>query len=567
MKKQLSLLCASLILILANNMKAQVNLDWVKSVGGTAYDQGNSVTIDASGNVYTTGFFSDVVDFDPSAVVFTLTSSGSNTDCYITKFDVNGNFTWAKNIGATGSEYGKAIKIDANGDLLIAGSFQGTVDFDPNAGVNNVTAIGGNDAFILRLDANGNFIWVKDIGSSYTEIKSLAIDNSGNIFTTGVFSGMNDFDPGAAVFSITGQGNNDIFVLKLTSAGNFVWAKAVGEPGFDNGESITVDATGSCYITGYFHGTADFDPGAGTYSLSSAGSDEIFIFKLDASGNFVWAKQIGNTGSDVSRSITSDASNNIYLTGFFTGTTDFDPDAGVFNLVGGTALDAFILKLNSSGNLVWAKCTNSGGSACEGLYIQLDIQGNVYTTGIFQNVTDFDPSANTTTLTSNGSSDIYVLKLDLLGNFLWARGFGNQNFEAAYSIAVYNTNAVYTTGGFTGTVDFDPNANVFNQTSIGSQDVFIHKISELITGLKPDNSSVSAINVFPNPSSTKLNIELFVPSEASQIDIYNALGALVYSHKVSSSKLQIDISQLTNGIYFIQLQTKNEMITKKIIKE
>ncbi len=567
MKKQLSFLSACILVVLTTNTKAQVNLDWAKSVGGTAYDQGNAITVDGSGNVYTTGFFSDVVDFDPSAVVFTLTSAGSNPDCYVTKFDALGNFIWAINIGASGSEYGKAIKLDANGDILIAGCFQGTVDFDPGAGVINATATGGTDMFILRLDAGGNFIWVKDIGSSYTDPKSLTIDNSGNILTTGVFSGTSDFDPGAGITSLTGQGNNDIFVLKLTSTGNFVWAKAIGESGYDNGESITVDVTGSCYVTGYFQNTADFDPGAGMYSLTAAGGDEIFIFKLDASGNFAWAKRIGNTGSDLGRSITSDASNNIYLTGFFTGTTDFDPDAGVFNLVPGAALDAFILKLNSSGNLVWAKCTNSGGSACEGLSIQLDIQGNVYTTGIFQNVTDFDPSANTTTLTSNGSSDIYILKLDPLGNFLWVRGFGNQNFEAAYSIAVYNTNSVYTTGGYTGTVDFDPNGTVFNQTSIGgSQDIFIHKLSELNVGLKTNSTAFSDITLFPNPFNDKLNVQLAVPLQGSQIELYNLLGTLVYSDKITSN-LEIDMSQHPKGVYFIRIGTNEKMITKKIIKE
>lgn len=566
MKKQLSFLSACILVVLTINIKAQVNLDWAKSVGGNAYDQGNAITIDGSGNVYTAGFFSDVADFDPSAAVFTLTSNGSNPDCYVTKFDAFGNFIWAIHIGATGSEYGKAIKLDANGDVLIAGCFQGTVDFDPGAGVNNVTATGGTDMFVLRLDAAGNFIWVKDIGSSYTDPKSLTIDNSGNILATGVFSGTSDFDPGVGITSLTGQGNNDIFVLKLTSTGNFVWARSVGESGYDNGESITVDANGSCYVTGYFQNTADFDPGAGTYSLTSAGGDEIFIFKLDVSGNFAWAKRIGNTGSDLGRSITSDASNNIYLTGFFTGTTDFDPDAGVFNLVAGAALDAFILKLNSSGNLVWAKCTNSGGSTCEALSIQLDIQGNVYTTGIFQNVTDFDPSANTTTLTSNGSSDIYILKLDPSGNFLWVRGFGNQNFEAAYSIAVYNTNSVYTTGGYTGMVDFDPNGTVFNNTSVGSQDIFIHKLSELNVGLKTNSSSFSDISVFPNPFNNKLNVQLDVSLQGSQIELYNLLGTLVYTNKITSN-LEIDMSQHPKGVYFIRIGTNEKIITKKIIKE
>src|SRR5262249_36288313 len=160
---------------------------------------------------------------------------------------------------------------------------------------------------------------------------SIAVDASGNVYTTGYFTGTADFDPDAGVFNLTAAGSFDIFVSKLSASGNFVWAKVMGGGSDDLGQSISVDASGNVCTTGYFTGTADFDPGAGVFNLTAAGYYDIFVSKLDASGNFAWAKAIGGTGGDEGYSIAIDSSGNVYTTGAFGGTVDFDPNAGVFN--------------------------------------------------------------------------------------------------------------------------------------------------------------------------------------------------------------------------------------------
>ncbi len=185
-------------------------------------------------------------------------------------------------------------------------------------------------------------------GSDNDEGSSITVDGSGNVYTTGFFQGTADFDPGAGTTSLTSADSSDIFISKLDASGNFLWAKRMGETYEDRGRSIEIDGSGNVYTTGFFGGTADFDPGAGTSNLTSAGSSDIFISKLDASGNFLWAKRIGGTDIDWGLFIVVDSSDNVYTTGYFAGTADFDPGAGTTNLSVVGAWDVFISKLSAA---------------------------------------------------------------------------------------------------------------------------------------------------------------------------------------------------------------------------
>src|SRR5690348_8520371 len=138
----------------------------------------------------------------------------------------------------------------------------------------------------------------------------------------------------------------------LGQAPAWTWAKGIGGTGNDYGTSITSDIYGNTYTTGIFEGTADFDPGPGVYSLTSVGLQDIFICKTDAMGNFVWAKAIGGVNNDVGYSISLDHFGNLYTTGYFSGTVDFNPNSGTFNLTAVGNKDCFICKLDTSGNFI-----------------------------------------------------------------------------------------------------------------------------------------------------------------------------------------------------------------------
>ncbi|MBL0071919.1 MAG: T9SS type A sorting domain-containing protein [Bacteroidetes bacterium] len=321
-----------------------------------------------------------------------------------------------------------------------------------------------------------SFVWAKAMGGTKSDYSaSVAVDAAGNVYTIGYYLGTADFNPGPGTANLTAAGRSDIYISKLDAAGNFVWAKSIGGNGWDDGAGIAVDALGNIILTGHFSGTADFDPGAGTANLTAAGDYDIFICKLDAAGDYLWAESIGNNNGDYSWDVVADAMNNIYITGQFFGTLDFNPGAGASNMTSAGGYDFFICKLDLSGNFLWAK--SLGGLNPDVSYsIDVDINCNVYTTGGFNGTVDFDPGASAFNLSTAGSEDVFILKLDSMGNFVWARSFGGNNFDSANALSVDFAGNIYTIGTFEGTADFNPGPGVSTITSSGFTDVFICKI-------------------------------------------------------------------------------------------
>jgi hypothetical protein len=482
------------------NLLTAQNFEWAKRIGGGNHDEGLSIALDASGNVYTVGFFQGTVDFDPGTGTYNLTSAG-DADIFISKLDPSGNYVWAKQMGGTSHDEGVSIAIDASGYVYTTGVFWGTADFNPGAGTYELTSFAGPDIFISKLDASGNFVWARQIGGISTDVSTaIALDTSGNVYTTGYFWGTPDFDPGPGTYNLTSFGSLDVFISKLDAFGNFVWAKQLGGADFDYSQSIALDASGNVYTTGWFEGKGDYDPGAGTCNLTSAGDFDIFISKLDATGSFVWAKRMGGTSFEVGNSINIDTSGNVYTTGNFEGTADFDPGAGVYNL-NASHKDIFISKLDASGDFIWAK--RIGGSSDDtGISIDLDATGGVYYTGFFSNTVDFDPGTGTYNLSAMGDPDICISKLDASGNFLWACRLGGISFELGMSIAFDASGYVYTTGNFLDVVDFDPGSGIYNLTPLGDYDVFIHK---LCTPVAPTNTTPAGNMIICAGNSTTLS--------------------------------------------------------------
>jgi hypothetical protein len=397
------------------------NLVWAKAIGGVSNDFGWGIVADSSGNVYTTGDFVGTVDFDPGtgpAEVFPLTSVGSS-DIFISKLDSNGNFAGAWAMGGTADDYGYGIFVDTAGNIYTTGYFKNTVDFDPGTGPAEIyeltsASVDVEDVFICKLDSTGSFAWAKGIGGTGADVGlGISIYSTGNVYITGWFQGTVDFDPGIGTTSLTSSGGSyDIYVSKLDSNGNFVWARAMGGISEDIGQAVTVDTLGNVYTTGWFIGTADFDPGPVNFPLVSSGiASDIFVSKLDSSGSFVWARGMGGTVADVGYGIAVDAAGNVYTTGGFGDTADFDPGAGTFfNLTSAGNADIFVSKLNSSGSFVWAKAMG-GPSTDYGYDIAVSSAGAVHATGSFQGTADFDPGLGTSSLVSAGFEDIFICKL------------------------------------------------------------------------------------------------------------------------------------------------------------
>lgn len=553
----------SLLVLIATTLSAQtMAFDWVRQMGGTSFNNGSSIVLDAAGNVYTTGSFQGTADFDPGVGVFNLTAVGAG-DVFISKLDAAGNFIWAKQMGGMTVDEGRSITVDAVGNVYTTGHFTGTADFDPGTSSYNLTAVADMDIFISKLDPMGNFVWAKQMGASSFDIgQAIEVDAVGNVYTTGFFYNTVDFDPGVGTYNLSATSGHDMFILKLNTTGDFVWARQMGGSTVHFGLDLKVDASGNIYSTGHFRETVDFDPGIGVYNLTSAGEQDVFVHKLDPSGNFVWTKQFEGTGNDGGQSLAVDASGNVYTTGYFQGTADFDPGTGVFDFTSVGDADIFVSKLDPSGDFVWAKQL-SGSSFAVGSAITVGTTGDVYVSGAFMDTVDFDAGTGTFNLTSTGGIDVFIHKMDGAGGFEWAMQMGSTDFDEALSIAVDAAGQVYTTGYFQGTVDFDPGTGTANMTSVGTRDIFIHKMSAMPVAVA-ENIELERVKVYPNPSRGEVTVDLSGINDAL-IRVMTTTGRVIYENKAKNDTDRFEINGAP-GMYYVQIVTPSSKKIFKLVK-
>jgi hypothetical protein len=454
--------------IFVTKMDPAGNFIWAKGIGGSnTFNTPWSMSVDSAGNVYVTGNYVGTTDFDPGIGTYTITSN--SYDIFVFKLNSAGSFVWAKVLGGAGSESGKAISLTKTGQLVYVGNFDNTVDFDPGAGVSNLTSNGNTDAFVCKMDTAGNFLWVKGLGGSQLDVaNAVTLDLSGNIIVTGGFYATADFDPSAGTMNLTSLGGDDAYIVKLDPSGNLLWANSFeGVQDYGKGTSVVTDQAGNIYSSGIFKGLVDFEAGAGTTTLttSNPADPDSYVMKLDPSGVLIWVKQLGGSaGSEYAYSIDVDKSGNVYTTGFSNGTADYDPGSGVYNL----EPHIFVSKLSTNGNFMWAK-SFVGPGLDEGAAIYVDQWYNVFVAGYFYNTVDFDPRAGVSNVTSNGIADAFILKLcqmndpivsasgplefcsgnsvtlsaDVYPDYLWSNGATTQTTTITatgdYSVAVTNS--------------------------------------------------------------------------------------------------------------------------------
>ena len=446
---------------------------------GGEYNNGRSVAVDQQGNVYSVGLFFHTVDFDPGPGAFIL-SAGSmyNSGIFISKLGPNGQFVWAKQLPVMVEFSDIELEVDSSGNVYVTSNFNTPADMDPGPGVQIITPIGGKDVFVMKLTTDGNLVWVKQFGGpgdTVAETMGIDIDGNGNVYTSGIFINTVDFDPGTGTANLSTSNHWDGFISKLNSNGDFVWVKRIGNFSATQGSvgmrRIQTDASGNCFFSGTFAGNCDFDPGSGQFLLASSGLMDGFIASLDANGNFRWARQVGNSALNYyvnHHSIAIDAHDNVYTSGSFIGTQDFDPgpNTTILSAPGGTI--PYLLKLDQQGNFVWAKKIPVKGTG-SGADVTVDNTGNIYTTGNYIGDVDFGPGPGITSFT--GLYDETILtKFSPNGDLMYAAPF-LRGAAGGYSLGrrLVSDNALnlYIAGFMYGTVDFDPGPAVLDATIFG----------------------------------------------------------------------------------------------------
>ena len=299
--------------------------DWAHQFGGTLGDAGNGLDVDAAGNVVVTGYFSWTVDFDPGAGVLNLVSAGDN-DVFVVKLNAAGNLVWAQRYGSTGTDQGQAVAHDSAGRIIVAGSFAGTVDFDPGPGVQNLSSAGLSDAFVLRLASSGGTNWARRFGGSQADVaNAVAVDSGNNVVAVGTQSG-------------------DAILRKYNPGGGLSWSRSIGGVNADVVEDVAVDSVDRIFVTGSFRKDVDFDPGPRAAIHTSVGGRDIFVARYSAAGNFDLVRVSGSALDDVGTGIVLDANDNAVYTGLFRQTIDISIGQDVATLTSRGSSDAFVVK-------------------------------------------------------------------------------------------------------------------------------------------------------------------------------------------------------------------------------
>ncbi len=345
---------------------------WLFGVGGL--DTGvtdRDCDVDDDGNIFIAGAItgSGTVDMDPGPGVMELTAPAA----YVAKYAPDGSALWSAEINTTYSViWANEAAVDAEGNVYVVGSFWEEATF----GDTTLTSQGESDAFVSKLDADGNFVWtVTARAADYVKAAGVDVDSAGDVYVTGYFAGSVSFGP----FEVTSNGGYDAYVAKLNSNGELLWFQEVA--GMENvvGLEVAVASDNSVYASGNFYGSADF----GGLPLSSAGEQDAYIAKLSVDdGSVLWTRQVGGPSGDAVTEIAVDTQNNVAATGTLRGTVEF----GAIQLSALRDYEAFVFEMDPTGAVLWARATegadgNELGSA-SAIGIAFDDAGeSVYVTG------------------------------------------------------------------------------------------------------------------------------------------------------------------------------------------
>ena len=467
MKKLTTLI---LFIILSISTFAQVpNFQWAKSVGGPDLEFIEHMTTDASGNVIVAGYFySALITFGNT----TLTNVDPGTgDIFIVKYDTYGNVIWAKRVGGLENDNCFGITSDKNENIYLTGYFTKSIILGTDTLID--TSLNRNNSFLTKLDLNGNVITSKKLGVKFAY--SLVLDNLNNVYITGTF------DTPVYIFgldTLINHGDANSFLAKFDSNLNENWANSIISTRSNFANTIKIDSNGDIIISGTF-GSDSLVIGNDTLINKSYGvnyNQDIYIVKYDSLGNTVWAKSAGGIGNEIVSSISMDRNGNVILIGYFDSHILSVGNINLTNTTSDGSTDIYIIKYSHSGALLWAK--RIGGTLYEvSRNIITDSLGNSYIVGWF--VSTIINIGNTTLINAavDGTPDIFIFKIDILGNVLWAKKAGGTGEDVCYDIVEGTNGNIYVGGGFSSSSITFGSTTLNNVIAGGSSDIFLTKLS------------------------------------------------------------------------------------------
>lgn len=574
------------LLIIANFCAAQTPVfEWAKSIGGPNRDMSHNSAIDHYGNIYICGTFKDSIDIDPGAGTLYLKNHiGSNEyegDVFVCKLDIDGKLIWAKSFGGKWNEEWSFMDIDSAGNVYLTGVTSVGTDLDPGPGTFYTTHEG---LYVTHLDPDGNFVWAKSI-KGVSSASCIKIDKKNNIYISGSFIGRTDFNPGADSFHlnssyVTSTYILTMFLLKLDKNGDFIWAKSFNQNSlthpFSGFAYININNKEEPYFATTFYNQIDIDPGPEVYLLNtndinkedSEAPSDVFVCKLNQSGDFIWAKQFVGDGHDYLDDFKMDDNGNLYLCGRFIKKIDIDPnkDSLILNSYG-KYYSGYIVKLNRDGDLLWGHSLNNNeiNAGSTVVSIAFDKEDGLYIAGSSSSNCDFDPTAATYNLYAN--SEGYICRLKQDGTFNWViRDYLHINtFTRMFVNSRYD---IITVHRFMDTYDYDPGLLVYNMSSRGMDDVSIRKLRQPSLVAYHQKLLNSDINIYPNPGNGIFSFEIAANKPCDNVVVENLMGQKLLEFQTKTTGIQqLDISNLSAGVYLVSFFEKGKLLkSQKLVK-
>ena len=519
-------------------------------------------------------------------------------------------WNWARSGTGNGSVEGSTVATDVSGNIYVSGYFtSNTVTIGAFTLQNE--GLSFNDGFLAKYDPLGNVLWAQRFGGYNNDRgTSVTTDKDGNVYLTGYF-----YSPTIAFGTDTlkNAGNvGDIFIVKFDSSGKILWAKREGAVALEIPHSIHVDSNNNMLVTGRFSSNSIT---FGSTTLLLAGSMDVFLVKYNSKGELLWAKGAGGGSNDEGYHVTTDASGNIYVAGYFTQPSNF----GSVKLTSEGIADMFLAKYDPEGNVLWAK--NAGGKGDDrATGLKTDAAGNCYLTGFYTNdsisfgqivlpndsldnsfIARYDTNGNviwaksiggdceakdlalfdnnlyvsgqfnadtlkygSSTLIVNGTTDFFLLNCDINGNAKWAikQTADGKSGESAVSVATDNIGNVIITGFFSS----EP--LTFVSTGLNSErgfNMFTAKLGSGTTGISDVVADTSGFSVYPNPGSGIFTLK--TDGIIHSVDIYSISGGKVFSQTNINQPLytKVNLSALTSGIYLIKANIEGRQYSRKLI--
>ncbi|MBX2874144.1 MAG: T9SS type A sorting domain-containing protein [Saprospiraceae bacterium] len=557
-------------------------------IGGDSLTWVADLSNDQHGNLYMTGVFRGEIDFGAGL----MKPSAGNRDIFVLKLDENHNTLWTRTIGGLEDELSPSLAVDTIGNLYLSGRFGPMVSFGEETRGEADSFTKGR--FITKLDTDGSFLWVREFKADNITVNSLEVDAEGNLFVGGHFRDDIDFriDFDGISDAKSSPHGETAFITKITSEGEYVWTKLLSlfpNPGgrtfmFD----IKASPEGAVYFTGTFQNQGYFDVGKDFGVIDTflnQGRRDIFLTKIMQDGTYAWTRSIGGTSTECAYRIELDEDENVYLVGWFLDQVDFSDGfesepADLHSTYTEESIYSFLTKISKDGDYFWTRSLGSTEEESFTLGNDIAINRNqIVITGDFpdQIVTNHFFSTANDTLTSNGAQDLYLLGLDLDGNYLWSKSFGGLGREERGRVVIKD-NWLWFAGSFYDTVDFAanfPSADADVKTSKGYGDVFLSKFSldDISSTTLVKGEGFSRLELFPNPFRDRFQLrwETETPYHGLSMEIWDARGQRLITRQIEDRGITlsktIDMQGYPTGIYILRLMLENGTFqSRKLIK-